>query len=132
MTEPNRPLRALRGGDGPGLPGGRPPEQWPDFDELQPYWDSFVGFALSEIGHSDEDAADIRTEFVQRWDGSWQFRAFSEIGRKPQQIETGQTYTQMLVYDSSEDSIEFRDSRDGSSWVMESAFGDATGASSRL
>lgn len=123
---PDRRLHTLRSGDGAGLPAGEPQGMWPDLGDLEPYWESFVSFAMSELG------GDIRTEFVQRHDGTWKFKATTDLGRKPTEMRSGQTYTQTLVYVSQDDELTFRDARDGSSWVMEDVFGDQTGATSAL
>jgi hypothetical protein len=126
---PSRTLHKLRGGDGQGIPSGPPPELWPDMEELEPYWQSFTSYALSELGTEGSEPA--RIVFQQMSDGSWRFRASTAIGHKRQE-PTGQTYAQTLTYERDEDVLRFEDTRDGSSWVMEDAFGDQLSATSKL
>lgn len=130
MSTPRRRLHRLRSGDGQGLPNMAPPEMWPEFSQIEPFWQSFQAFARSEMGDRGE-VEQIRSEYIQFSDGSWKFRAETRVDRQRTE-PTGQSFTQSLVYDPVEDQMEFTDNRDGSTWVMENAFGDPTTASSRL
>jgi hypothetical protein len=107
----------------------KPPELWPDLSTLEPFWESFQAFARSELGDRGE-VEDIRSEVVQNSDGSWQFRAETRVDRQRTE-PSGEQYTQTLVYDPDTDEMEFTDNRDGSTWVMEDAFGDPYSASSK-
>ena len=115
---PSRRLHRLRGGDGPSVPG-RPPELWPDFGDLEPFWESFSAFARSEL-----DDPTVRFELKNH--GKWRFVARD----RPRRSEDRR---QQLVYEPEEDVIRFSDPEVDSGWVLEDAFGgDPYSASSAL
>jgi len=107
---PKRRLHQLRGGDGAGLPAGKPPELWPDFGEIEVYWESFVAFARSELDQP-------TCTFELRNHGKWKFVARD----RPRRSEDRR---QSLTYDPEEDTLRFTDPEVDSGWVMEDAFGD--------
>lgn len=120
-TTPNgRRLHRLRGGDGPSVPSTAPAELWPDLSEIEPYWESFLSFAHSEL-------RDPEVTFIQAEDGSWQFRAVDGRRRHTERSRRN------LVYRPEDDEIEFSDPEVGGGWVLEDAFGgDPYAASSAL
>lgn len=122
--EPRRRLHSLRGGDGPDLPAEAPPSHWPSFEALAPFWESFVAFARSELG------TDIRAEYHQRPDGTWQFEAEHDVGAERHDVD-GEPYRQRMSYDPEDDVLRFEDTR-GGSWALENAFDTPTDASSAL
>jgi len=106
---PHRRLHRLRGGDGGGIPATEPPELWPDFASLEPYWESFVAFAQSDLEQP-------TISFEQKNSGKWRF-----VARDRNKRTDGRR--RMLVYDPEEDVIEFSDPEVDSGWVMTDAFG---------
>jgi len=108
-SAPKRRLHNLRGGDGPGIPAGKPPELWPDMADLQPYWESFQAFARSELDQP-------TVSFELRNHGKWRFVARDRNQRTEDALQS-------LTYDPEEDTIRFSDPEVGGGWVMESAFG---------
>jgi hypothetical protein len=112
---PERRLHTMRMGDGRALPAGEPPELWPDFGVLEPYWESFAAFARSELDQP-------TVSFELRNHGKWRFVARDRLKRDDDSVSNQQT-RMSLTYDPEEDEIEFSDPETGSGWVMEDAFG---------
>ena len=88
---------------------GEPPEMWPDFAALEPYWEEFRSFALSELDGR------VEVSFVQEGSGRWRFEAIQAPDRAVE-------HRQSLTYDASENSIEFHDPSVNTGWTMEDAF----------
>lgn len=118
-STPKRRLHKLRGGDGPSVPTSKPPERWPNLEEIQPHWESFQAFARSDL------ESPIQFELRLKDNGKWEMRALEAPSRKT-------NHRKRLVYDPKDDSIEFTDLEVDSGWVLENAFGDPTGATSAL
>ena len=117
---PRRRLHALRNGDGPRIPSERPDVKWPELSDLEPYWESFQAFALSEL------TPPVSVELRMMDDGTWGLWAEEDPSRRPEARKS-------LKYDPVEDEIRFRDPEVDGGWVMESAFGgDPFEATSRL
>lgn len=100
---------------------------WPDLEDVQPYWDSFISFAISEL------ESPMTFEIEVEDDGSWMMKAMEAPHRdRTGDLGTSPARRSQLLYDPEEDTIRFSDP-DVGGWVMEDAFGgDPTGASSAL
>jgi hypothetical protein len=109
-SPPSRRLHSLRSGDGRSVPEVEPPELWPDMSVLEPYWDSFVAFAMDEL--------DGRIEFSFRLEGNgkWTFVARQAPDRAVEHRDS-------LRYDPAADTLTFNDPAVGSGWEMTDVFG---------
>jgi hypothetical protein len=82
---------------------------WPDFTDLQPYWEEFRSFALSELD------GNIEISYTLEGSGRWRFVARQAPDRAVENLES-------LTYNSAENRIEYHDPEVNSGWTMEDAF----------
>lgn len=101
---------------------------WPDLGELEPYWETFTAFAISEL------ESPLTFEVEVEDDGHWRFVAQEAPHRaRTSKAAASPARRSRLVYDPSEDEINFKDPEVSGGWVMEDVFGgDPYGASSAL